>query len=95
MQHIPKVVPPEQLEDNPVGGLVGLPFRLILLDLVVDGSGRQAAMGQPGAELGAVIAAQHPIAHLEVGCHQVCVPQVVLEPCKRFCFASFEAVHCL
>ena len=68
---IPEVVPPQQLEHNPVGGLVGLPFRLILLDLVVDGSGRQAAMGQPGAELGAVVAAQHSIASLEVGGYEV------------------------
>lgn len=62
---------------------------------MVDGPGREAAVGQPGTELGAVIAAQHAVASLEVVGQQVCVPQIVLQPCQGFCLASLEAVHCL
>ena len=62
---------------------------------MVDGSGGQAAVRQPGTELGAVVAAQHAIASLEVVGQQVCVPQVVLQPCQGLRLAPLEAVHCL
>lgn len=62
---------------------------------MVDGPGRQAAMGQPGTELGAVVPAQHAVARLEVVGQQIGVPQVVLQPCQGFGLAPLEAVHCL
>ena len=52
-------------------------------------------MRKPGAELGAVVPAQHAISGLEVSSQQVCVPKVVFEPCQGFCFTSLEAMHSL
>ena len=62
---------------------------------MVDGSGREAAMSQPGAELGAVVASQHSIASVEIGCEEVGIPEVVLEPGKGLCLTSCEAMHSL
>ena len=52
-----EIVPPNELEDDPVGRVVGDPGLLVLLDLPEDPPGRHAARRQPGAELGGVV---HP-----------------------------------
>ncbi len=52
-------------------------------------------MRKPGAKLGAVVPSQHAVPGLEVVGQQVCVPEVVLEPCQSFCFTSLEAMHSL
>ena len=91
----PEVVSPQQLEGDPVGGLVAGTLRLIPLDLVMDASGGQVAVGQPGAELGAVVTAQHAVPGLEVGCYLVCLPQVVVQPLESLCLTTSETVHSL
>jgi hypothetical protein len=50
-----EVVSPDQLEDDPVGALIGDALLLVLLQLVVDQSRREASCGQPGTELGGII----------------------------------------
>ena len=51
LTHEPEVVPPQQLEDDPVGGVVRHPGGLVLLDLPEYSPRRQAASRQPGTEL--------------------------------------------
>lgn len=53
----PEVVPPDELKDDPVGGLVAAALLLVLLDVVVDSARGQAAVRQPGGKLGGVVAA--------------------------------------
>jgi len=57
----PEIVPPQQLKDHPVGGLVLLPLGLVLADLVGDVARGDAAVSQPGRQLGAVVTPQHAI----------------------------------
>jgi hypothetical protein len=45
---LPEVVPPQQLKDHPVSGLVLLPLGLVFADLMSDVARRNATMCQPG-----------------------------------------------
>mmetsp|Transcript_30438 Transcript_30438/g.90188 ORF Transcript_30438/g.90188 Transcript_30438/m.90188 type:complete len:213 (+) Transcript_30438:690-1328(+) len=75
----PVKVPPSELEDHPVGGLVGSALLLIALDLMVDASRANAAMGQVCSQLGAVILSDHSVPGVEILGDAVCVPKVVLQ----------------
>ena len=74
-----EVVPPDELKQDPVGGLVGHLRPLVLLDLVVDHPGRKAAVCQPGTELGRIVLTNKAISGLLVSCHGMASPKVVLE----------------
>ena len=74
-----EVVPPDELKQDPVGGLVGHLRPLVLLDLVVDHPWRKATMGQPGTELGRIVLADEAISGFLVRCHRMASPKVVLE----------------
>ena len=47
-----EVISPDELKQDPVGGLVRHLGPLILLDLVMDHPGGKATVCQPGTELG-------------------------------------------
>eukprot|EP00955_Chlamydomonas_euryale_P093120 364760-Chlamydomonas_euryale.AAC.3 len=49
---------------------------------------RHAARGQPGRQLGGVVSAQHAVARVKVGRHQVAIKQIVLQACKRLRLAT-------
>mmetsp|Transcript_102058 Transcript_102058/g.284104 ORF Transcript_102058/g.284104 Transcript_102058/m.284104 type:complete len:253 (-) Transcript_102058:266-1024(-) len=89
-QEEPVEVPPSELENYPVGRLVGRPLLLISLDLLIDPPRTDAAVCQVRSQLCAVVCSKHSIPRVEVLCHQVAVPEVVLQAALGRTLAAFQ-----
>ncbi len=62
-----EVFAPEELEEDPVGGLVGDALSFVSLDLCPGVSWGEGACGEPGGELGGVGFSDEAVAGLVVG----------------------------
>mmetsp|Transcript_65298 Transcript_65298/g.174053 ORF Transcript_65298/g.174053 Transcript_65298/m.174053 type:complete len:315 (-) Transcript_65298:445-1389(-) len=91
--HVDKEVPPCQLEDQPVGGLVLDTLSLVALRLPPDAPWREAPMRQPGAELRGVPLAEHAVPDLEVLLELVILEHPLPHPLHSGHFTALEAHH--
>ena len=78
--HEAEVIAPNQLEDQPVRAVVGFHGVLKTGHLAGDPTWADASVGQPRAELAAVVCPHQPVAGLLVHGQFFCVPEVMLEP---------------
>lgn len=75
-----EIVAPQQLKDQPVGGVVGGAIVFVGEHLVVDVAGGETAEGQPRRELGGIVGPQHAVAGFFVDAEAIALPKIVLEP---------------
>ena len=86
-----KKIPPDELEDEPVRGLVLHALRLKLANLGDNLPRRHASVREPRRQLGRVISAEHAVARLEVRGDLLALPDVVPNHGERRAdFATLE-----
>ena len=85
-----KKIPPDELEDEPVRGLVLHALRLKLANLGDNLPRRHASVREPRRQLGRVISAEHAVARLEVRGDLLALPDVVPNPGERRGLATLE-----
>ncbi|MCY1226312.1 hypothetical protein D9M72_385390 [compost metagenome] len=88
-QHRPaEELAPEQLHPQLLGGLVAAVLSLQAVQLGGHAAWRQAAIGQPGRQLGRILAADHAVARFLVLMHALGFPQVIAQPRQGRRFAA-------
>eukprot|EP00191_Tetraselmis_sp_GSL018_P021402 CAMPEP_0177593542 /NCGR_PEP_ID=MMETSP0419_2-20121207/9214_1 /TAXON_ID=582737 /ORGANISM="Tetraselmis sp., Strain GSL018" /LENGTH=373 /DNA_ID=CAMNT_0019084613 /DNA_START=342 /DNA_END=1464 /DNA_ORIENTATION=+ len=78
----------EELEEDPVGRLVGGTLALVSGELPVDAPGGEAPRGEPRGQLGGEVPPEHPVAGVEVARDVVGVPEVELQAPERRVLAA-------
>ena len=91
--HVAEIVPPNQLEDEPIGVLVLLDVLLESADLGMDLPRADAAQREPRRELGTVVGAEQAVAGLLVDAQLLGLPEIMVETVPSRLGPALERQH--